>query len=37
MKKMELTGVLEYSRSDRSDVSDKSDGWVGMQSANRQQ
>ena len=34
MKKMELTGVLEYSRSD---VSDKSDGWVGMQSANRQQ
>ena len=36
-QKTPQTGVLEYQWSDVSDVSDKSDGWVGMQSANRQQ
>ena len=36
-EEMVLTGVLEYHGSDRSDVSDKSDGRVGMQSATRQQ
>ena len=36
-QKTPQTGVLEYQWSDVSDVSDKSDGWVGMQSTNRQQ
>ena len=36
-KGIELTGVLEYSRSDVSDLSVKSDGGAGMQSAKRQQ
>ena len=36
-QKTPQTGVLEYSQSDRSDVSDRSDGRAGMQSATRQQ